>query len=84
MENEKNRPVQEVKIGGIIAAIWKNEYETGVGYRLTFHRLYKDGEAWKRTEVFRQKDLSLLEGVVRQAGVSLALRQWSDKLSAEA
>jgi hypothetical protein len=75
MENEKKGPVRQVRVGGIVGSIWQNEYEGGTGYRITFHRLYKSDEGWKRTESFREKDLSLLEGVVRQAGMALALQQ---------
>jgi hypothetical protein len=78
MEKEKNKPVRQVRVGGIVGSIWLNNYEGGTGYRLTFNRLYKSDEGWKRTEVFREKDLPLLEGVVRQAGVALALQQQLD------
>ena len=78
MENEKKKPVRQVRVGGVVCSIWLNEYEGGTGYRLTFHRLYKSDEGWKRTEGFRQKDLPLLEGVVRQAGLALAFQQKLD------
>ena len=62
MQN-KPRPIHEVRIGHIKAAIWKNETETGVRYNATLSRLYKDGDQWKSTESFGRDDLLLLAKV---------------------
>lgn len=56
----RNQPVHEVRLGGIKAAIWQNETQTGVRYNVTFERLYKDGDQWKSTESFGRDDLLLL------------------------
>ena len=55
MENKK--PVSEVKIGSIVASIWRNEGKNGTHYNVTFTRLYKDGEGWGRSESFGRDDL---------------------------
>ena len=58
MENEKTKPVSEVKFGSIVASIWKNESKNGVYYNVTISRVYKDGEDnWKRSESFGRDDL---------------------------
>ena len=62
MQN-KPRPIHEVRLGHIKAAVWKNETEAGVRYNATFTRLYKDGEQWKSTESFGRDDLLLLAKV---------------------
>ena len=62
----KTRPVHEVRLGHIKAAVWKNETETGVRYNATFTRLYRDGEQWKSTESFGRDDLLLLAKVADQ------------------
>ena len=62
----KNKPINEVRLGSIKAAVWKNETETGVRYNVTFSRLYKDGDKWKTTESFGRDDLLLLAKVANQ------------------
>ena len=66
MPKEKQKPVHEVRLGHIKAALWKNDTETGVRYNTTFSRIYKDGEEWKSTESFGRDDLLLLGKVADQ------------------
>ena len=56
----KTKPVHEVRLGHIKAAVWSNDTEAGVRYNVTFSRLYKDGDSWKSTESFGRDDLLLL------------------------
>src|SRR6266540_6776916 len=65
MKNEK--PVHEVRLGAIKAAIWKNDTENGVRYNVTLSRLYRDGEEWKSTDSFGRDDLLVLGKVADQA-----------------
>ena len=62
----KPKPIHEVRLGSIKAAVWRNETETGVRYNVTFSRLYKDGDQWKSTESFGRDDLLLLGKVADQ------------------
>ena len=62
----KNKPIHEVRLGFIKAAVWRNETETGVRYNATFSRLYKDGDSWKSTDSFGRDDLLLLGKVADQ------------------
>lgn len=66
MQNTKTKPINEVRLGSIKAAVWKNETESGVRYNVTFSRLYKDGDSWKSTESFGRDDLLLLGKVADQ------------------
>ena len=59
----KQKPIHEVRIGHIKAAVWKNETEAGVRYNTTFSRLYKDGETWSSTDSFGRDDLLVLSKV---------------------
>ena len=66
-----NRPVQEIRLGRVKAAIWENETEKGSGptatvtrHNVTVARLYKDGDDWKTTDSFGRDDLPLLAKVV--------------------
>ena len=67
MQNQtqtKNKPVHEVRLGMIKAAIWKNDTENGgVRYSVNLQRIYKDGEEWKHTDYFGRDELLLLAKV---------------------
>ena len=62
----KTKPIHEVRLGYIKAAVWKNETEAGVRYNVTFSRLYKDGDQWASTESFGRDDLLLVAKVADQ------------------
>ena len=65
MNKPKDKPVHEVRLGAIKAAIWKNDTANGVRYNTTFSRLYKDREdgQWKSTDSFGRDDLLVLAKV---------------------
>jgi hypothetical protein len=63
----KDKPVHEVRLGAIKAAIWKNDTQNGVRYNATFSRLYRDEEEWKNTDSFGRDDLLVLGKVADQA-----------------
>jgi hypothetical protein len=54
------KPVHEVRLGKIKAAIWANESERGLRHNVTVSRLYKDGEDWKSSDSFGRDDIPLL------------------------
>ena len=58
-----NKPVHEVRLGRIKAAVWANTGESGVWYSVVISRLYKEGDAWKRSESFSRDDLPLVAKV---------------------
>jgi len=62
----KTRPVHEVRLGRIKAAIWANEVEGRTRHNVTFARLYKDGDEWKTSDGFGRDDLPLLAKVADQ------------------
>ena len=62
-KNSSNRPVHEIRMGRIRAAIWANETEIGVRHNVTLSRLYKDGDEWKDSTSFGRDDLPLLAKV---------------------
>ena len=67
MANDKKRPVKDVRIGRIRAAIWENATEKGVRHNVTISRLYKDGDHWKDTTSFGRDDLLLIGKVADEA-----------------
>lgn len=64
---KKSRPVQEIRLGRIRAAIWENETQTGTRHNVTISRIYKDGEDWKDTGSFGRDDLLLVGKVMDRA-----------------
>ena len=57
------KPISEVRIGRIKAAIWPNGTEGRTRHNVTFSRLYKDNDQWKSTQSFGRNDLLLLAKV---------------------
>ena len=57
------KPISEVRIGRVKAAIWPNETEGRTRHNVTFSRLYKDGDEWKSTQSFSRNDLMVLAKV---------------------
>ncbi len=56
-----NKPVAEVKLGRIRAAVWANEADEKTFYSVTFSRLYKDKDGnWKDSTSYSRDDLPLL------------------------
>ena len=66
-EHTKKRPVHEVRIGSVKAAIWRNEGSTNPWHSVTFERIYKDGEEWKSSASFGKDELLLLAKISDRA-----------------
>jgi hypothetical protein len=65
--SKSNRPVHEIRMGRLRAAIWENETQNGMRHNVTLSRLYKDGDDWKDSTSFGRDDLPLVEKVAAQA-----------------
>ena len=71
-KREAAKPIDEVRLGKVKAAIWQNTVDTPDGgfvrYGVTFERLYlnKDGQ-WRGTHSFGKDDLLLLAKVAEAA-----------------
>ncbi len=65
-DQTKKRPVHEIRIGLIRAAIWRNEGSNGPWHTATFERSYKDGDQWKSTTSFGRDDLLVLAKLADQ------------------
>jgi hypothetical protein len=63
-KQNKVQPVEEVRIGSIKAAIWRNDGDNGPRFNVTFQRLYRteDGK-WQSTGSFGRDDLLVLKKV---------------------
>jgi len=62
------KPVHEIRLGRVRAAIWENETQNGTLHNVTFSRLYKDEEdQWSDSTSFGRDDLPLLAKVADMA-----------------
>ena len=75
---KKARPVHEVRLGRIKAAIWENPGENGVRHNVTITRIYKDDDGWKDTSSFGRDDLPLVAKVADLAHSWIFEQQASD------
>lgn len=62
-KREVKRPVHEIRLGRIKAAVWENQSESGTRYNVTMTRLYRDEGAWKDSTSFGRDDLPLVSKV---------------------
>ena len=69
MPSSTNKPVAEVRVGSVKAAIWPNQTDSGaIRYNVTFSRIYKDADGnWKSTSSFGRDDLLVVAKVADQA-----------------
>ncbi len=62
------KPVHEIRVGRVKAAIWENEVDDGgKRHNVTFSRLYKDGDEWKDSTSMGRDDLLLVAKIADQA-----------------
>lgn len=51
------KPVHEIRLGLIKAAIWHNLTRSGERFNVTLCRLYRNGDVWKESNHFGRDDL---------------------------
>jgi hypothetical protein len=62
-----DRPVHEIRMGRIKAAIWRNENETGTWFSITITRIYKTESGWETSNSFSRDELPLVSKVADMA-----------------
>ena len=68
----KQKPIHEVRLGRVRAAIWENTSDKGSWRKVTFSRLFKDkSNKWQDSDSFAKEDLLSLAEVARQAALIL-------------
>lgn len=76
--SSKAKPVHEIRLGRIRAAIWANDTQNGPRHNVTLARLYKDEkDGWRDSSSFGRDDLPLV------AKVSDLAHTWIFRQSAE-
>ena len=66
-QSQRVRPVHEIRLGAIRAAIWENRTEQATRHNVTITRTYKVNDEWKDTSSFARDDLLLVAKVVDMA-----------------
>jgi aryl-phospho-beta-D-glucosidase BglC (GH1 family) len=74
-ETPNRKPIHEIRLSKIKAAIWQNDTDNGVRYNVTLGRLYKEGQNWKQTESFGRDDLPALAEVIHQTWLWIFQKQ---------
>jgi len=86
MTESKPKPIHEVRLGRVRAAVWQNATDKGTRHSVTFSKLYKDPEGrWKDTASFGKEDLLLLAEVAKMVAQDLWERsEWGKNSEEEA
>ena len=86
MTESKPKPIHEVRLGRVRAAVWQNATDKGTRHSVTFSKLYKDQEGrWKDTASFGKEDLLLLAEVAKMVAQDLWERsEWGKNSEEEA
>lgn len=58
-----NRPVHEIRLGKVKAAIWRKETEHGPRYSVVFGRIYRTEQGWETSTSFGRDELPLVTRV---------------------
>jgi len=61
-----NKPIHEVKLGSVRAAVWRDQANDKVRFNVSLSRSYKDGDKWKSSEYFGREDLPKVAVVVQK------------------
>jgi len=62
------KPIHEIRLGTIQAAIWANENRPNdVWFGVTVSRRYNDGPCWKDSSTFRRDDLPVVAKIMEMA-----------------
>jgi hypothetical protein len=70
-----NRPVHEIRRGGIKASIWLNERNGNPVHSVTITRSFKRGETWHETPSYFRSHLAQMLETLSKAEQWIALRE---------
>ena len=69
------KPVHELRLGRLKAAIWENPTDNGVRYNVTFARLYRGDSGWHSNDSFGLDDLLGLAKLADQTHTWIVQKQ---------
>ena len=74
----QTRPLHEIRLGRIRAAIWENRSPSkDVWFAVTVSRRYRDGDRWKDSSSFGRDDLPIVAKIMDMAYAWIWERQTS-------
>lgn len=59
----QEKPVHEIRLGKVKAAVWQNATENGLRFNVTFSRIYKTEKGWESSSSFGRDELPLVSKV---------------------
>ena len=80
---DKTRPVHEIRLGLIKAAIWHNLTRAGERYNVTLIRLFKNGDVWSQSSHLGRDDLLLACKVLDMAHTWIFQQDRAEKVATE-
>jgi len=83
-KKENPPPVHRIQLRAVSASIWRNETKKGSMFNVAFQRTYKDGDDWKNSTSYGQRDLLVLGLVSARAFEWIAAQSQKPKPSAAA
>ena len=79
MSDSNKRPVHQIKIGGIQAAIWEQEGSKGNFMNVSFSRSYKHENEWKTSHTYTVNQLDDLRRAATEAETYINENKRSDQ-----
>ncbi len=58
-----NRPIHEIRLGKVKAAIWRNETDSGIRYSVAIVRIFRTDNGWESSPSFGRDELPLVAKV---------------------
>ncbi|MDV6031416.1 MAG: hypothetical protein F9B45_15205 [Phycisphaera sp. RhM] len=77
-----NRPIHEIRLGLVKAAIWQHQADQGFRYSLSIKRIYRKDDRWESTTSFGRDDLPLVIKVADLAHSWIFQQQAMDRTNA--
>ncbi len=77
-----NRPIHEIRLGLVKAAIWQRSTDLGFRYNLTITRIYRKDDTWESTSSFGRDDLPLVTKVADLAHTWIFQQETQDRAKA--
>ena len=62
-----SQPVHKIRHGAVSASVWRQETVKGPMFNVTFQRAYIEGDTWKNSSSFGQKNLLVLSLIAARA-----------------
>lgn len=54
------KAVHEIRLGMIIARVWRKKTRSGVRHSVTLHRLFRNGDHWTESTRFGRDDIPVM------------------------